>query len=147
MGQTAGLGALGNRYLASAVAIAAIWFFAFFQVDGEFAGLVLFQLFGTTNQLLAGLALLAVTIYLLRRGKPTVYTGVPMAFMLLSTLTAMVGNLWEFWTTAQWMLLVTGGVIFTLAIWLTVEAWIAVRRFRRRPVIEGLEVEFAERQP
>ena len=74
MGQTAHLGALSIRYVASALAIAAIWFFAFSQVDGEFSGLVLFQLFGTTNQLLAGLALLAVTIYLVRRGKPTVYT-------------------------------------------------------------------------
>lgn len=147
MAQTARLGALGNRYVASALAIAAIWFFAFFQVDGEFAGLVLFQLFGTTNQLMAGLALLAVTIYLLRRGKPTVYTAVPMVFMLLSTLTAMVGNLWEYWTTAQWMLLTTGAVIFTLAVWLTLEAWIAVRRFQRRPAIEGLDVEFAEPHP
>ncbi len=147
MGQTARLGVLGNRYVASAFAIAAIWFFAFFQVDGEFAGLALFQLFGTTNQLMAGLALLAVTIYLLRRGKPTVYTAVPMVFMLLSTLTAMAGNLWEYWTTAQWMLLTTGALIFTLAVWLTLEAWIAVRRFQRRPVIEGLDVEFAEPHP
>ena len=147
MGQTARLGALSNRYVASALAIAAIWFFAFFQVDGEFSGLVLFQLFGTTNQLLAGLALLAVTIYLVRRGKPTVYTAVPMAFMLLSTLIAMAGNLWEFWTTAQWMLLATGAIIFTLAVWLTLEAWIAVRRFQRQPAIEGLDVDFAERQP
>ena len=147
MGQTARLGALSNRYVASALAIAAIWFFAFFQVAGEFSGLVLFQLFGTTNQLLAGLALLAVTIYLVRRGKPTVYTAVPMVFMLLSTLTAMAGNLWEFWTTAQWMLLATGAIIFTLAVWLTLEAWVAVRRFQRPPVIEGLDVDFAERQP
>ncbi len=147
MGQTARLGALSNRYVASALAIAAIWFFAFFQVDGEFSGLVLFQLFGTTNQLLAGLALLAVTIYLVRRGKPTVYTAVPMVFMLLSTLTAMAGNLWEFWTTAQWMLLATGAIIFTLAVWLTLEAWVAVRRFQRQPVIEGLDVDFAERGP
>ncbi|NIS00412.1 MAG: hypothetical protein GWN99_04955, partial [Gemmatimonadetes bacterium] len=52
--------------------------FAFFQVGGEFAGLILWQLFGTTNQLLAGLALLAVTVYLFRRGKPLGYTLIPM---------------------------------------------------------------------
>ena len=78
MGETLGVQLLGNRLVASAVAVAAIWFFAFYEVGDEFAGLVLWQLFGTTNQLLAGLALLAITVYLLRRGKPLVYTLVPM---------------------------------------------------------------------
>ena len=123
----------------------AIWFFAFVQVDGEFAGLVLWQLFGTTNQLLAGLALLAITLYLLRRGKPLVYTGVPMAFMLVSTLTAMAGNLIDFWNGRQWLLFGTGLTVFTLAVWLTIEAALAVRRFRSVPVLDGLDVVFTRR--
>ena len=142
MGDTMGVAALGNRYVASAVAIAAIWVFAFIQVDGEFAGLILWQLFGTTNQLLAGLALLAVTLYLLRRGKPLVYTAAPMGFMLLSTLTVMGTNLAGFWTAGQWLLLATGAIVFTLAVWLVAEAALAVARFRRNPVLDGLEVVF-----
>lgn len=142
MGETLGLRALNNRLVASGVAVIAIWFFAFYEVGDEFAGLVLWQLFGTTNQLLAGLALLAITVYLLRRGKPIVYTLVPMTFMLVSTLSAMTSNLLEFWTRGQWVLLATGAVIFVLAVWLAVEAALAVRRFRQRPVTEDLEVEF-----
>ena len=142
MGDTMGVAALGNRYVASAVAIAAIWVFAFIQVDGEFAGLILWQLFGTTNQLLAGLALLAVTLYLLRRGKPLVYTAAPMGFMLASTLTVMGTNLVGFWTAGQWLLLATGAIVFTLAVWLVAEAALAVARFRRNPVLDGLEVVF-----
>ena len=142
MGDTLGVAALGNRYVASAVAIAAIWVFAFIQVDGEFAGLILWQLFGTTNQLLAGLALLAITLYLLRRGKPLVYTAAPMGFMLASTLTVMGTNLVGFWTAGQWLLLATGATVFTLAVWLVVEAALAVARFRRNPVLDGLEVVF-----
>ena len=142
MGDTLGVAALGNRYVASAVAIAAIGVFAFIQVDGEFAGLILWQLFGTTNQLLAGLALLAITLYLLRRGKPLVYTAAPMGFMLASTLTVMGTNLVGFWTAGQWLLLATGATVFTLAVWLVVEAALAVARFRRNPVLDGLEVVF-----
>ena len=142
MGDTMGVAALGNRYVASAVAIAAIWVFAFIQVDGEFAGLILWQLFGTTNQLLAGLALLAVTLYLLRRGKPLVYTAAPMGFMLVSTLTVMGTNLAGFWTAGQWLLLATGATIFSLAVWLVAEAALAVVRYRRNPVLDGLEVVF-----
>ena len=142
IGETLGVGLLGNRYVASAIAVAAIWFLAFFQVRGEFAGLVLWQLFGTTNQMLAGLALLAITVYLLRRGKPIVYTLAPMLLILVSTLSAMSINLAEFWTDAQWTLLVTGTAILVLAVWLAVEAWIAVRRFRRGGATEPLEVSF-----
>ena len=142
IGETLGAPLLGNRYVASAIAVAAIWFFAFFQVRGEFAGLVLWQLFGTTNQMLAGLALLAITVYLLRRGKPIVYTLAPMLLILVSTLSAMSINLTEFWTDAQWTLLVTGTAILALAVWLAVEAWIAVRRFRRGGATEPLEVSF-----
>ncbi len=145
MGDTLQVDLLANRVVASGVAVIAIWFFAFVQVDGEFAGLVLWQLFGTTNQLLAGLALLAITLYLLRRGKPLVYTGVPMAFMLVSTLTAMAGNLIDFWNGRQWLLFGTGLTVFTLAVWLTIEAALAVRRFRSVPVLDGLDVVFTRR--
>ena len=126
MGDTLGVAALSNRYVASGIAVIAIWAFAFIQVDGEFAGLILWQLFGTTNQLLAGLALLAVTLYLLRRGRPLVYTAAPMVFMLLSTLTVMSTNLAGFWNAGQWLLLATGATIFTLAVWLVVEAALAL---------------------
>ena len=144
VGGTLGAAPLQNKYVASAIAVAAIWFFAFFQVGGEYAGLVLWQLFGTTNQVLAALALLAITVYLLRRGKPLIYTLPPMLLMLVSTLSAMVTNLAEFWRAGEWILLLTGGSIFVLAVWLTGEAWLAVRRFRRRGAVEALEVQFAQ---
>ena len=142
IGETLGVSSLNNRYIASTIAVTAICFFAFYQVGGEFAGLVLWQLFGTTNQLLAGLALLAITVYLLRRGKPLFYTFIPMLFMLVSSLSAMGSNLIEFWLNRQWLLLTTGSIIFTLAIWLTVEATLAVKKYRQNPTIEDLEIRF-----
>jgi len=142
IGETVGITVLHNRYVASGIAIAAIWFFAFFEVGDEYAGLVLWQLFGTTNQLLAALALLAVTVYLLRRGKPLVYTLLPMAFMLVSTLTAMSSNLSSFWKDGQVLLFATGGTLLVLAVWLTIEASMAVRQYRRHGVTEGLDVDF-----
>ena len=145
IGDTLRVDALSNRYVASGIAVVAIWAFAFIQVDGEFAGLILWQLFGTTNQLLAGLALLAVTLYLLRRGKPLVYTAAPMVFMLLSTLTVMSANLTDFWSAGQWLLLAPAATVFTLAVWLVVEAALAVIRFRKDPALDGLEVVFREK--
>jgi len=134
--------AIGNRYVASVLACGAIGIFAFYQVDGQAAGLVLWQLFGTTNQLMAGLALLAATLYLLQRGKPIIYTAVPMFFMLISTMAAMLIKLRDFWNASNWLLLITGAILFAIAIWLSGEAIAAVRRYKREPVVETLEVEF-----
>jgi carbon starvation protein len=139
---------LANRYVGSMMAVLTIGMFAFYQVQGptgpEAAGKVLWTLFGTTNQLMAGLALLAVTLYLLRRGKSIVYTGVPMAFMLVSTLVAMAYALRGFWADQSWLLLTVGGVLFIIGIWLSFEAFAAVRRYRSEPVVESLDVQFDE---
>lgn len=45
--------------------------------------------FGATNQLLAALALLAVTVWLKRTGRTWAFAGLPMAFMLVMTMTAL----------------------------------------------------------
>jgi carbon starvation protein len=143
IGETIGWRALDNRFLASILAVAVIAFFAFYEIDGKAAGLALWRLFGTINQLLAGLALLVVTLYLLQRGKNPWFTGAPMVFMLATTLVAMVSNLRGFW--AQWsegggILFAVGSVLLILAGWLVVEATLAVVKARRGPTTRSLLV-------
>src|SRR5690606_27854103 len=58
----AGLSPLRNRYVSSFVAVVAIGYFALMRIDGKPAGLTLWQLFGTTNQLLAVLGLLVASV-------------------------------------------------------------------------------------
>ncbi len=129
IGSSLGIQVLHNRYLASVLAVAAICFFAFYKVDGEPAGLVLWTLFGTTNQLLAGLTLLVATLYLYQRGRSPLFTGLPMVFMLISTFTALVKNLIDFWRDDRYLLLVVGTVLLLVALGIVVEG---LRAFRRR---------------
>lgn len=146
MGETVRLRPLGNRYVASGLAVLVIAWFAFYEIGGRPAGLALWRLFGTVNQLLAGLALLVVTLYLVQRGRSAWYTAVPMAFMLVSTLLAMGRNLVDFWGQrgeGGGPLFAVGSVLLILAVWLAVEALAALRRFRRQGTISGLEVELA----
>lgn len=119
-----------NRYLSSVAACGAIAFFAFYEVNGKPAALALWALFGTTNQLLAGLTLALATLYLRHRGRPTWPTGIPTIFMLLSTIYAMVENLARFRSGSQAdpLLFVVGGVLLVLATWLLVESALALRR-------------------
>ncbi len=117
---------LANRYVGSILAVFTITFFAFHQLDGKPAGLALWQLFGTTNQVLGGLTLLAVTLYLAQRGRPYWYTALPMLFMLITTLTAMVIKMRDFWNLGSGLLLVVGGIILLLSAWLALEALLRI---------------------
>ena len=46
-------------------------------------------MFGATNQLLAALALLAITVWLKRTGRAWAFAGAPMVFMLVMTMSAL----------------------------------------------------------
>ncbi len=131
---------LKNRYISSTVAVTAISFFAFYRIEGQSAGLVLWQLFGSTNQLLAGLALLTVSLYLLERKRPALPYLVPMVFMMVTTLIAMVTKLLSFWRDSNTTLLFVGGAITAIALWLVVEAALAIVRYSRTPAEESLEI-------
>jgi carbon starvation protein len=56
-------------------------------------GLILWPLFGATNQLLAGLAFLVITFYLWRRKVPVWFVALPMLFMLAMPAWAMIAEL------------------------------------------------------
>jgi carbon starvation protein len=135
IGEAPGLGVLRRRVVASLGATAAIGFFAFYEIDGRAAGLALWQLFGTTNQVLGGLTLLAVTVYLVQRRRNFWVTLLPMVGLLGTTLVAMVEKIVDFWRGREWPLLVLGIVIVAMALWLIVEAVARLRReFAQRAV-------------
>jgi carbon starvation protein len=135
---------LQNRYLSSTLAVVAISFFAFYRIEGQSAGLVLWQLFGSTNQLLAGLALLTVSLYLLQRRRMALPFLVPMVFMMVTTLIAMSTKLLSFWRDGNTTLLFVGGAITFIALWLVVEATLAILRFARRPPETNLNIALPE---
>ena len=126
MGETLGLGVLRNRYLSSGLAIVTIGFFAFYKVDGQAAGLALWQLFGTTNQVMGALTLLAVSLYLMQRGRNYWFTACPMAFMMVTTLVAMAIKMRDFWNLKSYLLLSVGGIVLGLSLWLVAESLLRV---------------------
>ncbi len=71
LGRSYGIPPLANRFVASGVGIALAGLLALTQAGGK-GGLVLWPLFGTTNQLLAGVTLLVVTVWLRRKGRAIV---------------------------------------------------------------------------
>ena len=110
--------------------------------DGS-GGMLIWPLFGTTNQLLAGLTLSIVAIMLLRRGRTALPALVPLAFVGVMTLYALFIQLGTFWSERNWLLLVLDLVILVASLWVMVEAVSAMRAARRGG---GDEDEPAERE-
>lgn len=120
-----GIKPLTNRYVAAGVAVLLPFVLYLSGQDGT-----LWPLFGSANQLLAGLSLIVVTVWLYRERRPWAYLGVPMLFVLIVSSGSMVGNLAEYLQAGNYLLLVIGGIILGLEVWVVLEAVAAVRRVR-----------------
>jgi len=94
----------------------------------------LWPLFGTTNQLVAGVSLLVITIWLQRLGRPIVYTLVPMLLVTTATAVAMLGNLRNYYADFGdlWLLAISGTLILALDVWITLEGLHMLIQERRR---------------
>ncbi|NLF08049.1 MAG: carbon starvation protein A [Pirellulaceae bacterium] len=125
MGRALRVRLLANRFVASAIAVGGIAFFALIP-----AGKTLWILFGTTNQLLAGLTLLAVSVFLFKLRRPIVYTIVPMAIMLAASVWAMCLSLIGFWGEKKWSLSGVSIIVLAMSFWLIVEAVMSFCRGR-----------------
>ncbi|WP_024875832.1 carbon starvation CstA family protein [Saccharomonospora piscinae] len=88
---------------------------------------VLWQLFGTTNQLTAGLALAVIAVWVTKSRRNPAAVLIPLVFLLIMTCWALVENLATFVDEGQWVLAPLDAIIFVLALWLIVEAALALR--------------------
>lgn len=114
---------LKNGTVATLVAVGTCMGLAFGAggLDGS-GGLLIWPLFGTTNQLLAGLTLLVVTVMLVRLGRPMWYTLAPLSFLLVMTISALLIQLVGFYKDANWFLLILDLVILVAAIMVLLES-------------------------
>jgi carbon starvation protein len=93
---------------------------------------VIWPLFGSTNQLLAGLTLVSLSLWLGNTGKPKLLrwlVGVPMVWMMGMTISALV---LQIATATDGVLATVAVLLLGLALWITGEA--ALSLLRRRPV-------------
>lgn len=97
--------------------------------DGS-GGMLIWPLFGTTNQLLAALTLSVITVMLLVRGRSVLPAAIPLVFVFVMSVYALIVQLGGFWTTQNWLLLVLDLVILVAALWVMFEAVLAMRRAR-----------------
>jgi carbon starvation protein len=139
IGNTLRIRPLQNKYAATFVAVATGGALALWpgpQGPGS-GGLILWPLFGATNQLLAGLAFLVVAFYLLRHSRPVWFLLAPLALMVIVPAWGLVLELMKWRATGNWLLVGIGAATLLLQGWMVVEGavlWRSVRGVLPEPL-------------
>ncbi|MFP4521643.1 MAG: carbon starvation protein A [Fibrobacterota bacterium] len=120
---------LSDRYFATLVTIAGGGILA---VSGRWKSI--WPLFGSANQLLASLALLALTVYMVRNRRPFLFAAIPMLFMFAVTLTSLFQLASRELISENGSLLLgtLAVILFCTAIFLTVYSAMQVLREKKR---------------
>jgi carbon starvation protein len=138
LGAATGVPGLRNKYVATLIAVlsgGAIALYPGPKGPGS-GGLILWPIFGATNQLLAGLSFLVVAFYLLRHRKPVWFIVGPMFLMLIIPTWVLLVQVFgrSGWLAGgQWGLVFVGLVTLVLEGWMVAEGVLLWNRARGVP--------------
>lgn len=123
---------LENAFVATFTAVGLSGAVALLAGDRPGAGgLILWPLFGATNQLLAGLALMVATFYLARRSRAVAVVALPMLLMMVMPAWAMTYDLINNWIPQKnYILIAFGFSILGLQVWMVIEGLLVYRKIQ-----------------
>lgn len=127
---------LTNKYLATLIAVVPALFLAFWNVEdptsgtSRQAGWILWPIFGASNQMLAALTLMVLTLYFWKRRKPVLPLLIPMVVLTIITFSALIVNAISFYGTNYTLFILTIMLII-LIVWMLFEGLIRVFRVNR----------------
>jgi carbon starvation protein len=109
---------LQNRFIATGITV-------FFGAALTFSGqtMSIWPVFGSANQLLAALALLALTVWIANLKKGFLFVMIPMIFMFAVTLTALGMLVYQNFLISNYALAVISIMLFALSVLLGVKAY------------------------
>lgn len=126
--------ALKNNYIATLVAIAACLVLAFGASNGQYpgdGGNLIWPIFGASNQILASLTLLVISIYLMKMGRPAKYTMIPMMFIMVVAFVASGWYVIDYVGSARWLLVALSLAVMGASVVVMLEAWSVIGKIRR----------------
>ena len=131
---------LKNNYISTLVAVGACLLLAFGVSNGNYpgdGGTLIWPVFGATNQILASMTLIVLSVYLIKLGRPARYLLTPMIFILLMAIWASVWYVMDYVSRGQWILVAIQVAVMVSAVFIILESWAAVSKFRRGEVPES----------
>ena len=101
--------------------------------DGR-GGMIIWPLFGTTNQLLAALTMSILVVILLRTKRPVWPVLIPLIFVFFVSMYAAIIQLGTFIAEGNWLLVVIDAIILMAAVWVVLAAVSSMVRTRNQPL-------------
>ena len=121
-----------NGVLATFIAVACCLALSFGAGGKEgTGGMIIWPLFGTTNQILAGMTLLVLTVMLIKMRRPSWVTMIPMVLVLAASCWAGVELTWKFFTESKWLLLGLNIIVLIVSLLVLLEAVAMIGQQRR----------------
>jgi carbon starvation protein len=130
-----------NQHVATVVSSAAVLFLV---LSGTWV--YLWQLFGASNQLMAALSLLIVTVWLASTRRNPSYAGIPMVFMYVTTIAASLVTAWNLYRTiatkpdvatisviGSWAMIIVALLLVVASLMIALDGWRAWARYRGAP--------------
>ncbi len=131
-GEIYSLPILNNRLVATLIAVGSCLFLAFGAGGASGSGgLVIWPLFGSTNQILAGLTLLTISIMLIKLGRPARYTLIPMVFVMTTSTWAALLKLIEWYQAGNWVLVTIDFIVIITSVLVILESISVISQYRR----------------
>lgn len=125
LGKSWGVPFLENRYVGGTLAVGLP---LVLYLAGQES--TLWPLFGAANQMLGGLSLIVVTVWLHRSGKPWGYAAGPMVVVLVVAAAALVHQAGASYAAGNLLITAVGLFLLVLELWIVVEGVLAIRRPR-----------------
>lgn len=125
-----------NKFVATIVVLLVTMGVAFGAGADGSGGMVIWPLFGTTNQLLAALTLSIVTVMLLRMKRNVIPVVIPLVFVLIVSVYALIIQAGQFFSQQNWLLFTLDIIVLVAALWTVLEAVIAMRAAKRGDFVD-----------
>lgn len=125
---------LKNNYISTLLAIAACLILAFGVSNGQYpgdGGMLIWPVFGATNQILASMTLLVISVYLIKLGRPARYILAPMTFILVLALWAAGWYVIEHFRTGSWVLVAIEVAVVVTTIFILLEAYSVLSKLKK----------------
>ena len=123
---------LQNKYIATVCAVVPAIILTLWSIPDPVTGSikqtawVLWPIFGASNQMLAALTLMILTLYFWQRKKPVLPLFIPMLFIMVITFTSLILKAQAFYTQGNILLLFINLIMILLILWMVLEGLLLI---------------------
>jgi carbon starvation protein len=129
---------LKNNYISTLIGVGFCLLLAFGVTAGQYpgdGGNLIWPVFGATNQILASLTLLIISIYLMKLKRPPIFTLAPMVFIIFMAFWASAWYLIDYYQTGRWLLVILNLAVMIVSIMVMLEAISVILKIRQGDII------------